>query len=138
MAKSINSGASIECQKSHVAARKISNPVLVIIPGINGVNQHRLFKYKTGIRSVAKIVEELDPKNAIIDIASNLDLNDEIEGPILEIYTIKREKAKIVSNYSHVHSIQSIDFSDFTYAKIITPWGFVIQKDFTEINAPQG
>lgn len=136
MAKHEYLGASIECEKSQIATRKISSPVLVVVIGKRGTDQHRLFKYKTTINGNAKIVEELNPKDALISDLSHLDLNDEIQGPIIEIYTSKREKCTLVSNYSNVHSIQSYDFKKFTYAKIVTPWEYILQRKTLALVTP--
>jgi hypothetical protein len=123
MAKYIGAGDSLECLKSNVATRKISNnPYIIEIEGI------KYFKYSTKIRCTIKIIEELNPKIHRISEFSALNIHDELEAEGIDIYTEKRISLKIISNYSNVHSIQSNDINSFTYAKILIPFRFVLQK----------
>lgn len=127
MAKYINSGESIECKESHVATRKSSAPTLLNIAEIDG-KLRRLFKYKTKIRAIIKITRELTPKKGVICDNSHLDLLDELEGDTVEIFTENRIKLEVVSYFSNVHGIQGNSVNCFTYAKIVIPWRFVLEK----------
>jgi hypothetical protein len=129
MAKHLNVGESIECNKSRIAVRSVSkNPTLVAIEGLNG-KSYRFFKYKTKIRAIATIIEELNPKECVICEGSHLDLDDTLEAETLEIYTSKRMIFEVISNFSNVHGIQGDEVNHLTYAKIIIPWRFLLEKN---------
>lgn len=124
MAKYIETGNSLECHKSNIATRKVANknPILIQIDEI------RYYKYSTKIRCIVKIIEELNPKIHRISETSALNIHDELEAEGIDIYTEKRISLNLVSNFSHVHGIQSNDINSFTYAKILTPFRFVLQR----------
>lgn len=124
MAKYIEVGDSIECNKSEIYVRKISNnPVLLNWEGVG-----RFFKYKSKIHALVKITEELIPKICRICNTSNLNLNDELEGVVLEIYLEKKVKLQVIANFSNVHGIQANAINSFTFAKVVIPWRFVLEK----------
>jgi hypothetical protein len=124
MATFVNQGDSIEGGKSHIHVRKVTNPILIDIDGIG-----RFFKYKSKIRAIITITEELIPKIHRICCDSKLDLNDELDAATIDILTSKRIKTwKLISNFSNVHGIQSNIVNDFTYAKILIPWRFVLER----------
>lgn len=130
MATYIYSGASLECKESMVAVRKIfpRHPDLIVIEGVKQ-SKHRLYKYKTKIRALVKIKVELDPKECVIDEFSKLDLEDELEGDTVEIYTKERVKLELCSNFSNVHGIQANKIRVFTYAKVLIPWRHVSERN---------
>jgi hypothetical protein len=125
MAKYVNPGDSIECNKSEVAVRKITKtPILVKVDEVRG----RLYKYKSGIRAIVSITETLlDTDKHRINENSKVSFNDTLEGDTIEIYTKKRMTFGLISNFSHVHSIQGDKVPCFTYAKIIIPWRYVLE-----------
>ena len=127
MASHVNQGNSVECQKSFVATRKVSGPFFVSLPTLTG-SKIPLFKYKTNIRSLVFIIEQLNPFECIICKESKMNLNDVLEGTVIEVYTKKRIKFKLESNYSNVHGIQGDHVTDFTYAKIVIPWEYVLNQ----------
>ena len=57
MAKFVNAGVSIEGSKSNIIVRKISDPIVIAIEGVG-----RFYKYKSKIRAIIRITEELKPK----------------------------------------------------------------------------
>jgi hypothetical protein len=122
MAKHVILGSSIEGNKSSVAVRKISkNPSILDIEGVG-----LFFKYKSKIHAIVKVTEELSPKKHIICETSFLNLNDELEADIIELFTPKKLSLKLTSNFSSVHGIQSNNLSMFTYAKIASPFRFAL------------
>ncbi|MFZ1785381.1 MAG: hypothetical protein WAU23_09250 [Ferruginibacter sp.] len=132
MATHVNGGDSIECNKSLIAVRKISKKhTLINMDSING-EFVRLFKYKSSIRAIVKIKEELDPLACIICQTSHLALEDSLEGEVISIYTKRQIKLEPVSNFSHVHGIQGSNVTDFTYAKIDIPWRYVLERELPE------
>jgi len=123
MAKFINVGDSIEAKRSDILVRKVSSPTLINIEGVG-----RFFKYKSKIRAIVKVTEELMPKVHRICCYSNLNLDDELEAGTIEILTENRISLQLVSNFSNVHGIQANNVNAFTYAKIVIPWRFVLEK----------
>ncbi len=87
-----------------------------------------LFKYKSSIRALVSISEELLPKEHKICETSFLDLNDELDAEIVEIYLERIAKFTVQSNFSHVHGIQCSHIKGFTFAKIVIPWKFALQQ----------
>ena len=123
MAKFMNVGDSIEANRSDILVRKVSSPILINIEGVG-----RFFKYKSKIRAIVKITEELLPKVHRICCYSNLNLNDELEADTIEIFTENKITLQLVSNFSNVHGIQANNVNAYTYAKIVIPWRFVLEK----------
>jgi hypothetical protein len=123
MAKFIDVGDSVECNKSEVFVRKVNKPILLDIEGIG-----RFFKYKSKIRAIIKITEELIPKVHRICNSSNLSLHDELEGDTIEIFLEEKITFQLISNFSNVHSIQGNNVNSFTYAKILIPFRFVLER----------
>jgi hypothetical protein len=127
MATHVNQGDSIECRRSVVAVRKVSGPTFITMKGIDQ-NDYEFFKYKSKIRAIVRIVESLDPKECIISESSFLDVDDRLEGDVVEIYATIQFDFQKISNFSHVHGIQGDSLNSFTYAKIVQPWRFVTQR----------
>ena len=127
MASHVGQGNCVECQQSMVAARKVTVLTSVSLPTVTG-GTIALYKYKTQIRGIVQITEQLHNLERIICADSKIDLHDLLEGTVIEIYTAKPIKFKLQSNFSHVHGIQGDSVPAFTYAKIIIPWTFVTQK----------
>jgi hypothetical protein len=124
MTKFVEAGASIEGNKSDVFVRKVSKtPTLLNIDGVG-----RFYKYKSKIRAIVKITEELVPKIHRICERSNLNLHDELEAVTIEIFTENRISLQVISNFSNVHGIQANNINAFTYAKIVIPWRFVVER----------
>lgn len=123
-------GSSIECSKSKVFVRKISTSTPVKITDLSG-KEILLHKYKTKKRAIVSIAQELAPKACVICNTSNLDLHDELEAEVIEIYTNGRSNFQVISNFSHVHGIQGGDINSFTYARIVIPWRYVLQSQLT-------
>lgn len=126
--KHVTEGDSIECESSCIATRKISpQPTFIRIATIDGTMVN-LFKYKTKIRATVTITEELTPKEPIIEDSSKLDLHSTLEGDTLEIYTKVRIKLGLHSNFTSTHTIQGDSVKTFTYAKIVIPWRFMLER----------
>ncbi len=129
MAKYINAGDSIECSTSCIITRKLSNSAQNYLKiEKDGGGFVNVFKYKTKIRATVKIVSELAPKTHIICQSSKLDVHDELEGETIEIYTDKKVKLELTSNFTNVHGIQGNTIKTFTYAKIAIPFRFALQR----------
>lgn len=129
MATHIHEGDSIECSQSMIAVRKVSKtPTLVNIECKEEGRKMRLFKYKSSIRSIVQITEELNPLDSVVCENSHLVLHDTLEAAVLSIYTAKKVTLETVSNFSHVHGIQGANVNAFTYAKIDIPWPFVLNQ----------
>jgi len=129
MAKYIDIGDSVEGSKSSVYLRKVNKPILLNLEGVG-----RFYKYKSKIRAIIKITEELVPKVYKICETSNLNLNDELEGDIIEILLEEKVTFQLISNFSNVHGIQGNSINTFTYAKIIIPWRFVLERGLGKHN----
>jgi len=127
MATHCSPGESIECNKSTVAARKIVEHVYVKLHNLRG-EEVTFFKYKTKIRAIVTIEEELDPRVCIMREASFLDLNDALEANVIEIYVPNKVKFQVSSNFSNVHGIQWNSVKGFTYAMIVIPWRSVLEQ----------
>lgn len=127
MAKYIQAGDSIECNKSRVSTRKVSTPVPLKIEKADGgfIN---LLKFKSKTNSNVTITEELNPKVGVISENSHLDLDDELEAQVMEIYIEGSANFKVISNFSNVHGIQSSNIDSFTYAKIVIPFRFLLDR----------
>jgi len=107
---------SIECAQADLSFRRIAikrppekHPVLGL-----------LYRFKLTINGKACINKELDPKKAIINANSHLNIGDEVQGNILLILT---QKALKKSDYdiergSSTHRIQVFLHRYFTFAKI--------------------
>jgi len=129
MSKYVNPGDSIEGNKSNIIVRKISKPQPIEVDGI------RYYKYKSKLRSIVKITEELNPKIYRICCDSNLNLNDEIDAQaVLILITVRIIRWNITSNFSHKHGIQNNSVNDFTYAKIVIPWRLFAERAIDNIN----
>ena len=132
MGKYVYSGDSIECSYSHIAVRKLSKPSQPLrMTKLNG-EEIRLFKYKCQKRGIVIIVKELVPKESVICKTSCLNIHDELEADVIEIYTPKLLNLGIISNFSHVHGIQGNAVNMFTYAKIIMPWRIFLERDLAQ------
>ena len=127
MTKYVNLGNSIEANRSDLITRKIKKASSLI--NIEGIG--RFFKYTTKINSNIIITEELVPKQHRICPHSFLDLHDELEGESLEIYTDLHIPMKTISNFSNVHGAQTGSINSFTYAKILTPWRFILERSLS-------
>ena len=128
MTKYVNLGDSIEAGQTDLVSRKIRKVSSLV--NIEGVG--RFFKYKTKINSNIKITEELVPKEYRICPQSYLDLNDELECDSLEIYTESLITTGVLTNFTSVHGIQAGSINSFTYAKILTPWRFILERQLGE------
>jgi hypothetical protein len=87
-----------------------------------------MFKYKTKKRAIVTVSAELNPKVQIFCETSYLELNDAIEGDVVEIYTDEEVEFELVSNFSHVHGIQGNALNNLTYARIALPFRFVLER----------
>jgi len=111
--------ASIECRQSSITARKIN-------PGQPIRNEHAalmgrfLYRFKLDFNSEAYVMQELDPKMAIIDSRSMLNEGDGIKGDMisgLSSSLMKRDNATLVSA-SGRHRASFLRLSGFVYAKL--------------------
>jgi len=124
--KLVQLGNSVECQKSNIALRSSGdNPFGIEYEGV------RYFKYKSKKRAIVTITEELNPKEPRICKTSYLDLNGILEAEVIEIWTEKRVKFEVTSNFSNVHGIQQNSVNAFTFAKIVITWRAILEKALT-------
>ncbi|PIY04375.1 MAG: hypothetical protein COZ21_06910 [Bacteroidetes bacterium CG_4_10_14_3_um_filter_31_20] len=128
MIKYVGTGDSIECEASCIVTRKVSpKPIFIKIEALDGTFVN-FFKYKTKIRATVTIIKELNPKEPIIDDISKLDLDSTLEAGTVEIYTKSRIKLELTSNFTSTHTIQNNIVNIFTYAKIVIPWQFMLDR----------
>lgn len=115
--------ASIECSKASIAARKIipGQPIRNIYPQLNSP---LLYRFKLDFNCEAVIVDELDPKQAIVSDDSMLVAGDGIKGDMISALSttiMKREKAKI-KTASGRHQASLITLKGFIFAKLEKPF----------------
>lgn len=100
MAKFINSGDSIEAEKSLINTRKTT------LKGSINKKGKSLFKYKCQKHSKVEITEELNPKVCLFKNSSSLNMGDILEADIIEVLAIKILNFSKESNFSSTHGIQ--------------------------------
>jgi hypothetical protein len=117
-------GASIECEKCELIARKIvpSSPQLDDTLG-------KVIKYECSRNSSAENIEELIPKEFKCKLSSNLDLGTKLQADGIYLITtkLKRIKPDIV-NESGRHKASRATINAFTYAEIKYPLENVINS----------
>jgi len=130
MAKYQAAGDSIECEKSSIEVRYISNsPFATKLEGYEG----RLYKYKTNTRTLITIEKQLSPNKdgkivGKINENSKVDIGDLLDAYGVEIYLAKQLKnLAYKSNASNVHGAQVTQVNAFTYAIITAPWKFLTE-----------
>lgn len=106
--------ASIECLKANLKFRKI----VVYRPCHNEKLNKQTYRYKCERDSSAFITKELEPKIALINPSSLLDLNDGIRGKTIFVLTILPIGKPRVEKGSGRHKAQYYETNDFTFAKI--------------------
>ncbi len=114
MAKFVHNNSSIECISAEIISRKITPGNFISIKHIG-----RLFTYKCDRNSEAIIKKELNPKKAIYNFNSHLDLNTKLECDKLYLMVMcKQPYSKDVINHTHRHKAETITTDKFTFAKI--------------------
>lgn len=117
-------GASIECEKCELIARKIvpSSPQLDDTLG-------KVIKYECSRNSSAENIEELNPKEFKYKLSSDLDLGTKLQADGIYLITtkLKRIKPDIV-NESGKHKASKTTINAFTFAEIKYPLENVINS----------
>lgn len=112
--KLVHNNHSIECNSAQIISRKI-------VPGafLNLKSIGRVFSYKCSRNSEAVIKRELNPKVALYNKNSFLDLETKLECDRL-YFLVKAKKPYDVGlkNHTHRHKAQEILTEDFTFARI--------------------
>ncbi|MCF8231501.1 MAG: hypothetical protein K9J27_04870 [Bacteroidales bacterium] len=110
---------SIECKKSQIRTRKVIPQQPKKDPSIGLV-----IGYSCERNSIATIQKELEPKAPIKSEYSHLDLHDSIKGEKIRVLVqgIRRVKPKKEGGETGTHSIQVMNTSTYTYAKISQPF----------------
>lgn len=117
-------GASIECEKCELIARKIvpSSPQLHATLG-------KVIKYDCSRNSSAENLEELNPKKFKHKATSDLDLGTKLQADGIYLITskLKRIKPDIV-NETGRHKASKTTINEFTFAEIKIPLENVINS----------
>lgn len=109
---------SIECKKAFIKARRV-NPGR---PSTNASLKCLVYSWKLQESAQAEIAQELDPKVAIIDPASKLDLGHKISGKLIEGFSTKLPAPARVGPDSSRHRGQFSEASGFVYCKVQYPY----------------
>lgn len=114
MTKLVYDNQSIECLSADVITRKVERSALVLIKNVG-----RCASWKCSRNSEAKIIKELNPKEAKYNKNSALNLNDRVEAEniILYINCMKNITSKL-RNHSSSHKAQNYVTTEYTVAKI--------------------
>ena len=131
MIRLVEENDSIEGVRFDISARKL-NPCSPLSYNIEGVIYY-FHKFKSKIRGKAVIIEEYSPKKFLIAEKSHLDIKDEIEADVIELFLLKTSAKEILSNYSHVHGIQNFISNEHSYGIIKAPFKFVLER----VNRPK-
>jgi len=114
----VEAGSSIECLSAEIHARKFIPKIVVNIPKIG-----RCYKYSCDRNSDAVIMQELNPKKALYNNNSALNIKDSIEGEgIFFLVNTIRRLFICVSPYTGRHKSQYTSTTDYTYAEITKPF----------------
>ena len=114
MAKYVHLNSAIECDSAEIISRDIRRSSILNIRNIG-----LCFTYKCSKNSEAKILKELNPKNAIYCEESYLDLDDIIESE--NIYALINKKKPYIQeklNHTGRHKAQTFTSKEFTFAQI--------------------
>jgi hypothetical protein len=112
--KIVFDNSSIECLSAGVISRMILPSSFLEIRTIG-----KCLTYKCKRNSEAIILKELDPKNAILNTNSHLDLNVKLECENLFIaVNIKKPYKLNLINHSGRHKAQEMITDEYTFAKI--------------------
>jgi hypothetical protein len=106
-------GESIECDSAEIISRDIKVGSYIDVPNIG-----KCTKINCKRNSEAKILQELNPKKAIRNPASKLNLGDTIKGENLTVYTKGSLHGYQVINKSGRHKAQQAYTKGYTYAEI--------------------
>ena len=114
MAKYVHLNSAIECDSAEIISRDIRRSSILNIRNIG-----LCFTYKCSKNSEAKILKELNPKNAIYCEESYLDLDDIIESENIYVL-INKKKPYIPEKLNHTvrHKAQTFTSKEFTFAQI--------------------
>ena len=114
MAKYVHLNSAIECDSAEIISRDIRRSSILNIRNIG-----LCFTYKCSKNSEAKLLMELNPKNAIYCEESYLDLDDIIESENIYVL-INKKKPYIPEKLNHTgrHKAQTFTSKEFTFAQI--------------------
>lgn len=126
--KCLQQGDSIECENANICSRQLDLTLPVKINCSDG-KIIKLFKYKTKKNAWVKIVEELNPKEHVVNSNSKLDLGVLLEADIVEVYVSKCLKIGRGSNITSTHGAQGCTSNCFTYAQIMMPFRFILDMN---------
>lgn len=112
--KCVHNGSAIECKSAEIIARKIVASSFMEIRNVG-----RCFTYKCSRNSEAIVTKELDPKEALYNLNSNLNLNDKVEGENLFLAINDKRGIRIEkTNHTASHKAQKINTKEYTYAEV--------------------
>ena len=105
---------SIECKKANLKARSVNPLPPYLEPRLNGL----AWPWKLKEAAQATITLELDPKAAVIDPASKLDVGEQINGKQIEGFSTKKLSPARVEPDSSRHRGQFTEASGFVYCSV--------------------
>ena len=112
--KGVYNGLSIECISAEIISRKIIFSSYKQIKNVGNC-----LMYKCSMNSEAKISKELNPKKALHNDNSYLNLNDKLEAENMSVYVnMKKRLVFGLINHSASHKAQTTTTSNYTYAVI--------------------
>lgn len=123
--KQVHDNSSIECSAAEIISRKIIPSSYLDIDKIG-----KCKTFKCSRNSEAKITQELNPKIAVKNIHSLLDLNDKIESEDIFLAINSKRAPRIgIVNHSSTHKAQICNTSEYTFAKISKQFPNIPQLD---------
>lgn len=118
--------SSIECLSGFIKTRSI-NPLVPQKNNYPEIKSIILYRFKLDRNCEAHISKELDPKKAIVDTKSMLNVADGVKGDMISGFStqaIKQDKA-VIKKGSSTHQAQYISISGFLYAKLEKSFGSI-------------
>lgn len=119
----INQGDTIEGKRLDIKTRKQTLQTSIEIKDIG-----RCFKYLCQKNVNASVAEELKEKVAKFADDSHLNLNDNIRGDSVDLYSLTRLQFSKESNYSSKHGIQYSETKKYGCAQIRIPFRFTLES----------
>jgi hypothetical protein len=106
---------SIECKKAGLIAKRI-NPYP---PQFHSILKKTIFEYKLQRGAIAEILQELEPKRAILNPESMLDLHDKIRGEIIDCLATNVISREEVRSFSGRHRAKYSSIKGYVYCRIL-------------------
>ncbi|MBC7475274.1 MAG: hypothetical protein H7263_13365 [Candidatus Sericytochromatia bacterium] len=113
--KLFHDNSSIECLAAEIFSKRIAPSSYMMVNNIG-----RCFVYKCTRNSEAIITKELDPKTALHNQHSALNMNDFLEGENITVALDTRRSPKVskVGGFTHRHGTQNCSTKCYTFAMI--------------------